>query len=212
MGNFGNKKRNKNRHKKVDIETKSEGKSSEEPDQSEKKEDRNNNIRNSDGLDKNDVEKDLDDIDKSEKLQDSELMDMDADMRLQRAVVEKDMGNECFKAGKYNKALKENSLPALNCWSDESKVKSLFVPKSGLLTSQLISSKIDSTKMKTCIIDCAVGIKDLKQDRNKEPLQSRLERDDVKQNFTKNYIKKEIVESNIVPKKSNVNAKKRNSN
>ena len=92
MGNFGNKKRNKNRHrhKKVDTETKSEVKSSEEPDQREKKEDKNNNIRN-------DVEKNLDDIDKSEKLQDSELMDMDADMRLQRAVVEKDMGNECFK-------------------------------------------------------------------------------------------------------------------
>jgi hypothetical protein len=71
MGNFGNKKRNKNRHKKVDIETKIEGESSKE--------------------------KDLDDIDKGEKLHDSELMDMDADMRLQRAVVEKDMGNECFK-------------------------------------------------------------------------------------------------------------------
>ena len=97
MGNFGNKKRTKNRHKKVDIETKSEGKSSEEPDQREKKEDTTNYIRNSDGLDKNHVEKDLDDIDKSEKLQDNELMDMDADMRLQRAVVEKDMGNECFK-------------------------------------------------------------------------------------------------------------------
>ena len=91
MGNFGNKKRNKNRHKKVDSETKSEGKSLEESDQSEKKEDTNNNIRNSYlvGLDKNDGEKDLDDIDKSEKLQDSELMDMDADIRLQRAVVEK---------------------------------------------------------------------------------------------------------------------------
>ena len=91
MGNFGNKKRNKNRHKKVDIETKSEGKSLEESDQSEKKEDPNNNIRNIyvSGLDKNDGEKDLDDIDKSEKLQDSELMDMDADIRLQRAVVEK---------------------------------------------------------------------------------------------------------------------------
>ena len=87
MGNFGNKKRNKNRHKKV--ETKSEGKSLEESDQSEKKEDTNNNIRNSYvGLDKNDVVKDLDDIDKDKKLQDSELMDTDADMRLQRAVVE----------------------------------------------------------------------------------------------------------------------------
>ena len=85
MGNFGNKKRNKNRHKKVDIETKSEEESSKEPEQYEKKDD------------KNDVEKDLDDIDKDEKLQDSELMDMDADMRLQRAVVEKDRGNECFK-------------------------------------------------------------------------------------------------------------------
>ena len=93
MGNFGNKKRNKNRHKKVDIEKKSEGESSEEPDQKEKKEDTNKMV----GLDKNDVEKDLDDIDKGEKLQDSELMDMDADMRLQRAVVEKNMGNECFK-------------------------------------------------------------------------------------------------------------------
>ena len=96
MGNFGNKKRNKNRHKKVDIETKSEGKSSEEPDQREKKEDTNNNISNI-YVDKNDVEKDLDDIDKSEKLQDSELMDMDADMRLQRAVVEKDRKNDSFK-------------------------------------------------------------------------------------------------------------------
>ena len=69
---------------------------------------------------------------------------------------------------------------------------------------------MDSTLKKTCIIDCAVGIKDLKQDRNKEPLETRLERDDVKQNFTKNYIQKEIVESNIVPKKSNVKANKRN--
>ena len=94
MGNFGNKKRNKNRHKKVDPETKSEGKSSEEPDQREKKEDANNNIR-SIYVDKNDVEKDLDDIDKSEKLQDSELMD--ADMRLQGAVVEKDRKNDSFK-------------------------------------------------------------------------------------------------------------------
>ena len=88
----------------------------------------------------------------------------------------------------------------------------MFVP--GLLTSQLISSetisKTDSTKKKTCIIDCAVGIKDLKQDRNKEPLETRLERDDVKQNFTKNYMKKEIVESNIVPKKSKERAKKNN--
>ena len=91
MGNFGNKKRNKNshRHKKVDIVTKSEEESSKEPEQSEKKDDKNN-IRNI-------FKKDLDDIDKDEKLQDSELMDMDADMRLQRAVVEKDMGNECFK-------------------------------------------------------------------------------------------------------------------
>ena len=71
---------------------------------------------------------------------------------------------------------------------------------------------MDSTLKKTCIIDCAVGIKDLKQDQNKEPLETRLERDDVKQNFTKNYTKKEIVESNIVPKNSNVKAKKRNSN
>ena len=112
------------------------------------------------------------------------------------------------------KPLKENSLPASN--SEEPKVKGMFVPKSGLLTSQLINSetvsKMDSTQKKTCIIDCAVGIKDLKQDRNKEPLETRLERDDVKQNFTKNYIKKEIVESNIVPKNSNVKAKKRNSN
>ena len=88
----------------------------------------------------------------------------------------------------------------------------MFVP--GLLTSQLISSetisKMDSTQKKSCIIDCAVGIKDLKQDRNKEPLETRLERDDVKQNFTKNYIKKEIVESNIVPKKSKERAKKNN--
>ena len=36
MGNFGNKKRNKNRHKKVDMEKKSEVESSEEPDQREK--------------------------------------------------------------------------------------------------------------------------------------------------------------------------------
>ena len=69
---------------------------------------------------------------------------------------------------------------------------------------------MDSTLKKTCIIDCAVGIKDLKQDQNKEPLETRLERDDVKQNFTKNYTKKEIVESNIVPKNSNVKARKRN--
>ena len=75
-------------------EAKRSRESSEEPDQREKKEDANNNIR-SIHVDKNDVEKDLDDIDKSEKLQDSELMD--ADMRLQRAVVEKDMGNEYFK-------------------------------------------------------------------------------------------------------------------
>ena len=112
------------------------------------------------------------------------------------------------------KPLKENSLPASN--SEEPKVKGKFVPKSGLFTSQLINSdtisNLNSTQKKTCIIDCAVGIKDLKQDQNKEPLETRLERDDVKQNFTKNYIKKEIVESNIVPKKSNVNAKKRNSN
>ena len=111
------------------------------------------------------------------------------------------------------KPLKENSLPASN--SEESKVKGMFVPKSGLLTSQLINSdtvsKMDSTQKKTCIIDCAVGIKDLKQDRNKEPLETRLERDDVKQNFTKNYIQKEIVESNIVPN-SNVKARKRNGN
>ena len=88
MVNFGKKKKDKNRHKKVDIVTKSEEKSSKEPNQREKKD--TNNIRNI-------FEKDLDDIDKDEKLQDSELMDMDADMRLQRAVVEKDMGNECFK-------------------------------------------------------------------------------------------------------------------
>ena len=50
-----------------------------------------------DSWSKFDVEKALDDIDKDEKLQDSELMDMDADMRLQRAIVEKDRGNECFK-------------------------------------------------------------------------------------------------------------------
>ena len=99
MGNFGNKKRNKNRHKKVDIETKSEGKSLEESDQSEKKEDTNNNIRNSYVVGLDDVEKDLANIDndKDEKLQDSELMDMDADMRLQRAVVEKDRKNDSFK-------------------------------------------------------------------------------------------------------------------
>ena len=88
----------------------------------------------------------------------------------------------------------------------------MFVP--GLLTSQLISSetisKMDSTQKKSCIIDCAVGIKDLKQDPNKEPLETRLERDDVKQNFTKNYIKKEIVESNIEPKKSKKKEKKNN--
>jgi hypothetical protein len=97
MGNFGNKKRNKNRHKKVDIEKKSEVESSEEPDQREKKEDTNNDISYMVGLDKNDVGKDRDDIDKSEKLQDSELMDMDADMRLPRAVVEKDRKNDSFK-------------------------------------------------------------------------------------------------------------------
>merc|ERR1740129_960987 len=60
---------------------------------------------NYDAWSKFDVEKALDDINKNEKLQDSELSDMDADMRLQRAVVEKDRGNECFKAGKYNKAI-----------------------------------------------------------------------------------------------------------
>ena len=64
---------------------------------------------------------------------------------------------------------KENSLPASN--SEESKVKGMFVPKSGLFTSQLISSetisKMDSSQKKTCIIDCAVGIKELKQDRSK---------------------------------------------
>ena len=97
MGNFGNKKRNKNRHKKVDIEKKSEVESSKEPDQREKKKDTNNDISYMVGLDKNDGEKDRDDIDKNKKMQDSELMDMDADMRLQRAVVEKNMGNECFK-------------------------------------------------------------------------------------------------------------------
>ena len=109
------------------------------------------------------------------------------------------------------KPVKESSLPASN--SEESKVKDKFVPKSGLFTSQIHKSetisKIDSTQKKTCIVDCAVGIKDLKQDRNKEPLETRLERDDVKQNFTKNYIQKEIVESNIVPKKSNVKANKK---
>ena len=63
-----------------------------------------------------------------------------------------------------------------------------------------------------CIIDCAVGIKVLKQDRNKEPLESRLERDDVKHNFRKNYIEKEIVKSNIVHKNSNVKVKNRNGN
>merc|ERR1711971_763796 len=72
------------------------------------------------------------------------------------------------------KPLKENSLPASN--SEESKVKGMFVPKSGLLTSQLINSetisKMDSTQNKTCIIDCAVGIKDLKQDRNKKAAES----------------------------------------
>ena len=110
------------------------------------------------------------------------------------------------------KPLKENSLPASN--SEKSKVKDIFAPKSGLFTSQWhrseTISEINSTQKKTCIIDCAVGIKDLKQDRNKEPLETRLERDDVKQNFTKNHIQKEIVESNIVPKKSNVKANKRN--
>ena len=110
------------------------------------------------------------------------------------------------------KPVKENFLSASN--SEESKAKGMFVPKSGLPPSQLVSpetiSKMDSTQKKTCIIDCAVGIKDLRQDRNKEPLESRLERDDVKQNFRKNYIEKEIVESNIVPKKSNMRAKKRN--
>jgi tetratricopeptide (TPR) repeat protein len=106
---------------------------------------------------------------------------------------------------------KENSLPASN--SEESKVKGMFVPKSGLFTSQLISSetisKMDSSQKKTCIIDCAVGIKELKQDRSKEPLET-IERDDVKKNFRKNYIEKEIAESNIVPKNSNVRDKKRN--
>ena len=109
------------------------------------------------------------------------------------------------------KPVKESSLPASD--SEESKVKDKFVPKSGLFTSQIHKSetisKIDSTQKKTCIVDCAVGIKDLKQDQNKEPLETRLERDDVKQNFTKNYIRKEIVESNIVPKKSNVKANKK---
>mgnify|MGYP001360753543 CR=1 FL=1 len=47
------------------------------------------------GLD--DVEKDLANIDKDEKLQDSELMDMDADISLPRAVVEKDRKNDSFK-------------------------------------------------------------------------------------------------------------------
>ena len=93
MGNFGNK----NRPKKVDIETKSEGKSLEESDQSEKKEDTNNNIRNSYVVGLDDVEKDLANIDKDEKLQDSELMDMDADISLPRAVVEKDRKNDSFK-------------------------------------------------------------------------------------------------------------------
>ena len=88
MVNFGKKKKDKNRHKKVDIVTKSEEKSSKEPNQREKKD--TNNIRNI-------FEKDLDDIDKDEKLQDSELMDMDADMRLSRAVVEKDRRNDSFK-------------------------------------------------------------------------------------------------------------------
>lgn len=50
-----------------------------------------------DSWSKFDVEKALDEIDKDEKLEDSELRDMDADMRLQRAIVEKDRGNECFK-------------------------------------------------------------------------------------------------------------------
>ena len=69
---------------------------------------------------------------------------------------------------------------------------------------------MDSAQKKTCLIDCAVGIKDLKQDQNKEPLETRLERDDVIQNFRKNYIKKEIVENNIVPKNLNAKAKIRN--
>ena len=44
-----------------------------------------------------DVEKALDVIDKNEKLQDSELSDMDTDVRLQRSVEQKDSGNEYFK-------------------------------------------------------------------------------------------------------------------
>ena len=54
-----------------------------------------------DSWSKFDVEKALDEIDKDEKLNDSELMDMNADMRLQRAIVEKDRGNECFKVNDY---------------------------------------------------------------------------------------------------------------
>ena len=55
-----------------------------------------------DAWSKFDVEKALNEIDKKEEhMQDSELMDMDADMRLQRAIVEKDRGNEFFKVCIY---------------------------------------------------------------------------------------------------------------
>ena len=51
-----------------------------------------------DAWSKFDAEKALDSIDdKGENLKENELMDMDADMRLQRAIVEKDRGNKYFK-------------------------------------------------------------------------------------------------------------------
>lgn len=44
-----------------------------------------------------DVEKELEKLDKSKPVTEKELIDMDLDMRLQKAVVEKDKGNDHFK-------------------------------------------------------------------------------------------------------------------
>ena len=65
---------------------------------------------------------------------------------------------------------------------------------------------MECDEKKTCLVNCAVGIKELIQDPKKEKLETRLESEDVKRNIRekiiKNYVVKEVVENNMVPKKS----------
>lgn len=57
-----------------------------------------------------DVERALVDLDKDGRIQESEFIDMDPAMRLQRAVVEKDRGNDFFKVGHFfHMSLEKNS-------------------------------------------------------------------------------------------------------